>query len=108
DEAIVAHRRALELRPGLIEAQNNLGAALKDRGDVVEAIDVFRQAVEAVPDQPLIHSNLIFAMYDDPQQTPANITAEFRRWNRRFCRPLASSRRPHGNDRSPTRRLKVG
>src|SRR5207237_857865 len=43
------YRRALELKPDLTDALNNLGNALKDLGRLDEARDVFRQALEKDP-----------------------------------------------------------
>jgi protein O-GlcNAc transferase len=41
-------------------------------------------------------------------QSPAEQLADLRAWDQRFAAPLASRRRPHGNDRDPDRRLRVG
>src|SRR5262249_6425683 len=42
DEAIAAHRRAIELRPDFYQAQNNLGIALLGKGQLDEAVGQFR------------------------------------------------------------------
>ena len=41
DEAIAAYRQAIALRPGSAEAHGNLGNALKDKGQLDDAIAAF-------------------------------------------------------------------
>jgi predicted O-linked N-acetylglucosamine transferase (SPINDLY family) len=53
----VAFRRAISLHRNLPEAYNNLGIALKDTGQLEEAIDAYRQAIALKPNYPEAHSN---------------------------------------------------
>jgi tetratricopeptide (TPR) repeat protein len=48
--AILAYRKAVELRPDFAEAQVNLGLSLQRSGDLEMAMDAYRQAVRARAD----------------------------------------------------------
>lgn len=52
DEAIVAYRRAIALRPDFPEALCNLGMALEEQGQLAEAIVCFREALGLKPNMP--------------------------------------------------------
>jgi predicted O-linked N-acetylglucosamine transferase (SPINDLY family) len=51
---------------------------------------------------------LLYALCHDPASTPRDRLEEARRWAARFFDPLTAAAPPHENDRSPSRRLKVG
>jgi predicted O-linked N-acetylglucosamine transferase (SPINDLY family) len=108
DEAVACYRRALELKPDFAKAQNNLGAALKDQGMLDEAIACWRRALELKPDYAEAHSNLAYAQMFCPGCDARTLYEECRRWNHRHAAPLARLVQPHGNERSPERRLRVG
>jgi protein O-GlcNAc transferase len=108
DAAIDAFRQAIALRPGFVEAHVNLGDALKTRGQIGEAIDAFRRAVALRPDDAQAHCNLILSMHYQPGIDARMIAEENRRWNRQHAEPLKGLIRPHGNDRDPERRIKIG
>ncbi len=54
-----------------------------------------------------MHSNLLMTL-NFTSDDPAAILTEQRRWNQLHAQPLRSSIRPHGNDSSADRRLRVG
>ena len=108
DQAIVHFQKALELDPGRFEALGNLGLALLDQGLVAEAISCHRHAMTRSPELARAHSNLLYTLHFSPQHDSAAIWDEHRRWDERHARPLAQSIRPHQNQRSPDRRLRVG
>lgn len=58
ERAIVELRHALRLRPGFVEAMNNLGHALFEIGWLDEAVDVLLSAIERKPDMKELHINL--------------------------------------------------
>lgn len=67
DEAIVAWRRALQLRPDHPEAYkiyNNLGNSLADQGDHEAAIAAYHKALKLKPDFPEAYYNLGSALRD--------------------------------------------
>jgi protein O-GlcNAc transferase len=108
DEAMGCYAAAIAIRGDFAEAYNNLGKAHDDRGEIDEAIACYRRAVALEPGSPRIHSNLVYALHFHPSSTRASLYAEHRRWNERHARPLASEWRPHDNDRSLDRPLRVG
>ena len=54
------------------------------------------------------HSNLVYALHFHPDYDAPAIAEAHRQWDRQHARPLAPSIRPHANDRSPERRLRIG
>jgi protein O-GlcNAc transferase len=108
DEAVGCYRRALEIRPDYAEAHNNLGVACKDRGEMEKAVDCARRAVDLRPDRAELHSNLLYALLFCPGYDAGALYEEHRRWNQRHAAPLAECIRPHPNDRSADRRLRIG
>jgi predicted O-linked N-acetylglucosamine transferase (SPINDLY family) len=108
DDAAAALRRAIALDPRDAQAYNNLGNVFKDQGRQDEAIAALRQAVALRPDAPGPASNLLFTLWAHPDYDARAILAEHRQWATRFAAPLAAEIRPHPNDRSPGRRLRVG
>jgi protein O-GlcNAc transferase len=108
DEAMVAYRRVLELKPDYPEGMINLGNALKDQGELDDAIAAYRLALRIKPDYVRAHSNLVFALHYRPGQDIRAISEEHERWNRQFSGPPKPFVKPHANERSPERRLRVG
>jgi predicted TPR repeat methyltransferase len=58
EEAIVSMRRALQLDPDYVDAQNNLGNVLKENGQLNEAEQAYRAVITARPDFALAYNNL--------------------------------------------------
>jgi protein O-GlcNAc transferase len=108
DGAIASFRRAVELRPDWAEAYTNLGSALGTKGRLDEALACFRKAVALKPDLSPAASNLLFTLHYHPDYDAQAILAEHRHWARQFAEPLAAQIRPHDNDRTPDRRLRIG
>jgi predicted O-linked N-acetylglucosamine transferase (SPINDLY family) len=106
--AVAAYERALALAPDHPQAHNNLGTALAAQGRVTDAIAHYRRALALEPAYAEAHSNLIFALDFAPGHTATDALAERRRWNDRHARPLHATHRPHANDRTPDRRLRIG
>jgi predicted O-linked N-acetylglucosamine transferase (SPINDLY family) len=107
-QAIAAYRRAIELNPHLAEAHSNLANALKDMGEWDEAIAAYRTAIQLDSQYAEAHSNLILGLHYQPDLDASAIAEEERRWNQQHAEPLKHLIGPHGNDRSPDRRLRVG
>jgi predicted O-linked N-acetylglucosamine transferase (SPINDLY family) len=108
DEAIKCFEKALVLEPGFAQAANNRGSTLKDIARLDEALAAYQQALTIQPAFREAHDNLVYAMLFHPNREPAEISAELRRWNQRHAEPLAGEIRPHENDRSPSRSLRIG
>jgi predicted O-linked N-acetylglucosamine transferase (SPINDLY family) len=108
EEAVACYRRALEIKPDIAEAHLNLGVAMKDQGNMDEAIAACRRALQVKADYVQAHSNLLYDLQFSPQYDAEAIYQEHLRWNARHAAALAKSIQPHGNDRSPRRRLRIG
>jgi tetratricopeptide (TPR) repeat protein len=65
DRAIGAYREAIRLQLDTAFAHNNLGLALRDKGDPEGAIREFRAAVQLQPGDAKAHNNLGTALRDD-------------------------------------------
>jgi predicted O-linked N-acetylglucosamine transferase (SPINDLY family) len=108
DDAIATYRRALELDPRETNVLSNLAGALARRGQVDEALDLFRQALGLKPEDDRTRSSLLFQMHFSPSCPARDILQAAREWDRHHGAPLAARHVPHGNDRTPDRRLRVG
>ena len=108
DEAVACYRQALSLKPGYAEAHSNLGGALKDQGLLEEAVVCYQQALALKPGSAVTHSNLVYTLYFCPDYDASMIHDAHRLWNQQHALPLATHIRPHNNDRTPHRRLRIG
>ena len=107
DDALASYQRAVALKPDFAEAHNNLGGVFKERGQLDDALASYQRALTLKPDYAEAHSNLILALLYRSGHEAAPIDAELHRWQARHARRAADFA-PHTNDRSPTRRLRLG
>jgi predicted O-linked N-acetylglucosamine transferase (SPINDLY family) len=103
-----ATRRAAELAPQEQRWQSNLGVVAKDLGRFDEAEGLFRRALEMKPGYATGHGNLLFCLNYHPDKSAEEIFAEYRRFDAVHARPHQPEAPSYTNDRSPTRRLRVG
>jgi protein O-GlcNAc transferase len=108
DGAAASLRRSIDLEPGFAIAHNNLGHVLDSLGELAEAARCFRRAVELRPDYAEADSNLLNTLQFCPDYDSRALAEEAGRWDRQHARPLARFIRPHVNDPTPDRRLRVG
>ena len=112
DDAADALQNALRLQPGCAVTHNNLGNMLRDRGDLDESIAAFRRALEFDPHCVGAHDNLLYSLHFHPRGQGADngesLAAEHRRWGELHAEPSGKSILPHGNDRNPARKLRIG
>jgi predicted O-linked N-acetylglucosamine transferase (SPINDLY family) len=106
-EAITLYRRALAQRPDFVHARANLATALKAAGEIEQAIAQYRAALFAAPD-PIIADNLLLAIHFHADFGANRIKEDHDHWNEQFARPLRGFMRPHANETSPQRTLRVG
>jgi hypothetical protein len=64
DEAAACWRRALELNPDYVDALNNLGNVLRERGQLDQAVVCYRRALGLNPDSPTTYYNFGTALSD--------------------------------------------
>jgi len=107
-EALAAYRKAIALKPEFAAAHSNLATAQRETGRYEESRAEYQRALELDPDNAEVHSGLLFGMHYDPKNDPQMIAEAHRNWNRCHAQPLQHLIRPHGNNRDPNRRLKIG
>jgi len=107
DEAVNAYRQALQLRQDMAQVYGNLGNALRDMGQLDDALASYRKAT-SLKIESKAANNLLFGLHFHPDYEPRQILEEHRRWNQIFAAPLAPAIKPHVNDRSPDRQIRVG
>jgi len=108
ESAIQIFRMALQIKPDYPEAHNNMANALKDQGQLDAAISEFHAALTFGPKNAMFHSNLIVVLHLHPDSASQTIKEELTLWNARHAAPLKELILPHGNNRDPERRLKIG
>lgn len=108
DQAVACLHEALRLDEDSAEAWNNLANVYKERGEIEEALAGYRRSLKLNPADAEVHSNLVFGMLFSSKYDRAALDAELRNWNATHAAPLAGKARPHTNERSPDRRLRVG
>jgi len=108
DGALASARLAVELGPDLPQAHNLLANSLKEAGAVAESLDALDRALKLRPNDPANHSNKVYIMQFDHRADAKSHLAEQRRWNDLLAVPMQKFIRPHENNRSPDRRLRVG
>lgn len=108
DEAMEFLQQALALRQDVGAVHSNLGNVRKDQGRIADSLTCYRSAIHAATAYPKAFHNLLFALWYDPSQDGAAILREHRAWAEQFAEPLRDSIPSHSNDRSPSRRLRIG
>ena len=108
DEAIAAHRMVIRLVPASAIAHYNLAAALDANGELDQALDALRKALRLSHGKPSIHSGLIFWLQFHPVHGAKLLREELAAWSRTHADPLKAFIRPHTNERSPDRPLRIG
>ena len=108
DESIATYLRCLSIRPAMHDTMNNLGNAYKDCGNVHDAAACYGRSLVIGVGEPGVHSNLTYTLQFHPGYDDESLFREQRRWNELHAAPLKKFIRPHDNDRSPDRKLRIG
>lgn len=106
-EAMEYRRRALELEttnPGIC---SNYAADLMLAGRMEEGIKILQNALEADPENKIIHSNLLWHLHYLPDQNPQMLLEQHKRWGQIHA-PPSLARTGHENTPQPDRRLRIG
>jgi protein O-GlcNAc transferase len=108
DDAIACFERSLKLSPNHVEAHNNLANALQTQGKLDEAVACYRRALELRPHDANARSNLLVTLQYRPSVSLAELAAAHAEYDQFCAAPLRATWRPHENDRTPDRPLRVG
>jgi protein O-GlcNAc transferase len=108
DESISAFRHAAAINPRLSMVHHNLARALLQVGELDAALASHDRAIALCPEDANLHGAKLFTLHFHPRIDALMILREARNWNDRHARHLASGILPHGNNRNPDRRLRIG
>jgi protein O-GlcNAc transferase len=106
-EAETVLREAIRIDADPAETHNNLASVLKDMGRMDEAIDCFHRAVACDPNNEVTHRNLNYAV-NYHAEDPREILQTCLRFAAQHEAPLLGDAVHYPNDRTPTRRLRIG
>ena len=107
EDAASSFRSSLAIRP-TVDAHAGLAYALLRTARGAEAVASYQQALALDPDNVSVHSDYVYALDFVPELGFVEHQAERRRWYEHHARKLASEIEPHGNDRTPDRKLRIG
>jgi protein O-GlcNAc transferase len=108
DAAEASFRRALELSPVNVAALRNLANVLRARGSIDDALACVDRAIAIEPQGVAGHLNRLATATYHPGIDPQQMFALHRQLETILARPLVAQALPHMNDRTPTRKLRVG
>ncbi len=108
DEALSYYFKALKMKPNHPDAHNNVGNVYKDQGKLDEAIASFQQALELTNGYYPIHSNVVYTQLFTDAADQETVYQQHQNWNQRYAEPLAEQIKPHENEKSTHRRLRIG
>ncbi len=111
DEALDCFDQVLRLAPQTTDAAwvlSNIGNILSLLGKADDAEQRYRQSLSIDPSLSKVHSNLLLGMHYNPRYGPSDLFAEHLAYARRFALPLMPSMLRFSNDRSESRRLRIG
>lgn len=108
DEAIQSYQTAISLMPSAGQIYNNMGLALQRLGRSFDAIASFDRAQELEPRLVTAASNGLLASLYYHGYTAKQVFERHLEFARRFEDPLKVNWRPHTNERSTNRRLRLG
>jgi protein O-GlcNAc transferase len=108
-DAVDAYQRALERMANAGDAAHFcLAYKLAALGRARDSVRWYRSSL-ALSESPSVRSSFIMALGQyHPDYDDRGVLEEAREFDRLHAQPLASKIRPHTNDRSPDRRLRVG
>ncbi len=106
-EAAEHHAKAFELDPDNPYIAREHATDLMRQGRTGEAMQIMRSAVDHASDSPQFHSHYLMWLSYLPDLDPQQILDEHLRWAHRHA-PSELARQDHGNDRDPSRRLRIG
>jgi protein O-GlcNAc transferase len=108
DEAIETYQAALKSWPRHWDASIGLATTLRSAARISAAIECCERAERLEPRLVEVASFRLFTLQFDPGYDAKRILSEHRRFDERYGAPLAQFIKPHENDRTPGRRLRVG
>ena len=106
-EAIESYKRALALKPDFAACLSDLGETEFHCGRPEEAIRLIERAMLLDGKDAGLHERYLRAVRFEAERYPRMVFEHHKRWGELYADPLAKEIRPHGNDRTPERRLRI-
>ncbi len=106
-EAVRYQRQALDTRPDRPELAANLARALLEAGMMHEGLRLLQDAAARMPNNPQVHSNLLFRLHQAPDFDPHSMRERHIAWAKRHA-PAHLARTDHSNHPDPDRKLRIG
>ena len=107
-DAVNCFACAVQNAPDYAQAHKSLGDARKDLGQFDAAQTNYEHALQIDPGLQDALSNMLFTLNYHPDKSGEDVFAIYRRFEAQFGQPHRASWRPHHNDRTPDRRLRIG
>jgi predicted O-linked N-acetylglucosamine transferase (SPINDLY family) len=107
-ESIEQHLQALKTNPKHGPAGQHLAATLEELGRPEEAHPWRRRVAELRPNDSQLHSDVLWSTLCMPNLSPEQRFAEHLAWGKQHADWVSKYIRPHKNDRTPDRPLRVG
>jgi predicted O-linked N-acetylglucosamine transferase (SPINDLY family) len=101
-------RDALRAKPDFLSVYMNFGLALASMGKAREAVEAFRRVLAGHPGNHRCRSNLLFYSQYLDDLAPKPLYDLHHEWQVRHGEPLRRAWPKHPNDRTESRRLRVG
>lgn len=106
DEAVEQFQKALGLNPKHFGASSALAIVRMEQGELDEGLKLMNSAL-AVEKDWQVHSNLCLLVNYHPTMSGEEVLEVHRAWDRDYAK-LSKDFKPHENDRSPDRKLRIG
>ncbi|MFI4924505.1 MAG: glycosyltransferase, partial [Vicinamibacteria bacterium] len=106
--ALDLFERARAAKPDLAGVDERIGEQLAFLGRGAEAIAAYDRELARRPDHFALGGSRLFLLNHFGLFDRSRTFDEHRAWGERLERAVGSARRPHHNDRSPERRIRVG
>ncbi len=92
----------------MLKAHLNFANTCNQLGQMTEAVAHYRAALRLDPTLADTASSIAACINYDPRSTPADVLEAHRDWAKQFAAGTRATRLPHGIDRNPDRRLRIG
>lgn len=110
-ESIVALEKALQLRPDFTLALQSYGSVLAEAGRIEEGIEVWRRSLQIDPQQPDLHSNIVYTLSMVDGVTRADLWREHQAWAEHHAKHASEATRPTKtpiSSASDRRKIRIG
>lgn len=108
NDALNIYKSLLKINSNSVIALTKIGSVLKQQGQINESESYFRSAIKIQPDNPTPYQSLLVNMLYNPRHDARTIFLEHLKFAKHFAEPLSLGGASHTNDRSISRRLKIG